>query len=443
MHLILLFLCPYYIKRRIFAFFALRLAYIILIRHIHIILLLIGSLILSTSCYREEVLQENNVEKFEILISPDLQAFLHQSRDTSYTLDDPGIQFSLNDVPLDLKEIRIRGANALNFPRKSFSIFLKQPVFISGRKGRDGILLKRFKLLAMPMDYTYIENRLGLGLLEQTGATPLFFKFVELSINGGTQGVYMLVEDPEEFAREIGSEYILRRGYQSWIADSEYEPSYYNIPEKEYQSRYREIYYSLKPYKGEVLYQRLSERLDLGAYFRKMGIDFLLQNGDYTDEIFLYAIVEGDNIRFRIIPWDYDDLFSEMPHEVGVSWGPGRLYGERYYASYEEVLDIIGDKLIFSIEDDLDYTIATDSFLYAQYEKELMALIPILEEQGFDLLFSNLKSELTPFYQNENIVAQSRLDRDPTNQTKWEANMREKKAFLVARLQLMKNKLNL
>ena len=137
---------------------------------------------------------------FEIVITPGLQAFLHQSKDTTYSLDDPDIQFLLNDTPLKLKDIRTRGASALNFPRKSFSVFLKQAVFISGRNGRKGKPLDRFKLLAMPMDYTYIENRVGLGLLEQTGMTPLFFKFVELGINGETQGVYMLVEDPEEFA---------------------------------------------------------------------------------------------------------------------------------------------------------------------------------------------------------------------------------------------------
>lgn len=386
---------------------------------------------------------EQNSEKFELTISPELQDFLHQSRDTTYTLDDPGIQFALNDTPVKLKEIRTRGKNALNFPRKSFSVFLKQAIYISGRNGRKGILLNRFKLLAMPMDYTYIENRVGLGLLEQTGVTPLFFKFVELGINGETQGLYMLVEDPEEFARDLGSEYILRRGYQSWIADSEYEPSFHFIPMENYRDRYSEIYRSLLPYGGEELYQRLNQRLNLSAYFRKMGIDYLLKNGDYTDEIFFYALIEDDQIRYQIIPWDYDDIFSETPHEVGVSWGTGRVYGERFYPTYPDVLNVIGDKLIFSIEEDLDYTIATDPFLYAKYEEELEGLIQDLENQGFDALFQNVRSELTPYYQDEKVVAQSQFDRDPTSQKKWEDNMVEKKAFLETRLQAMKNKLNL
>ena len=412
-----------------------------MIRTIHIFIF--GILLISTSCYQEEILFESVGEKFELTISPALQVFLHQSKDTTYTLDDPGIQFMMNDSPVDLKEIRTRGKNALNFPRKSFSVFLKQAVFISGRNGRKGKLLERFKLLAMPMDYTYMENRLGLGLLEQTGATPLFFKFVELGINGETQGVYMLVEDPEEFARDLGSEYILRRGYQSWIADSEYEPSFHSIPEKDYKDRFTEIYHSLKPFEGDALFHLLNERLDLGSYFRKMGIDYLLKNGDYTDEIFLYALIEDDKIRYHIIPWDYDDIFSDTPHEVGVSWGTGKIYGERFYPTHQDVLNVIGDKLIFSIEDDLDYTIVTDPFLYAKYEEELRTLIQDLEKQGFDLLFQNLRSELTPFYQNEKIVAQSSFDRDPTSQQKWEDNMREKKAFLETRLQEMKKKLNL
>lgn len=83
-----------------------------------------------------------------------------------------------------------------------------------------------------------------------------------------------------------------------------------------------------------------------------------------------------------------------------------------------------------------------DPFLYAKYEEELAGLIQDLEKQDFDLLFQNLKRELTPFYQNEKIVAQSQFDRDPTSMSKWEDNMREKKALMEARLTHMKTKLN-
>ena len=410
-----------------------------MIKAVHILIL--GTILLSTSCYREEVVLQASGETFEMVISPELHAFLLQSKDTTYTLDDPGIQLLLNDFPLDLKEIRTRGKNALNFPRKSYSVFLKHPVYIEGRNGRKGKLMDRFKLLAMAMDYTYIENRVGLGLLEQSGVTPLFFKYVEFGINGETKGVYMLVEDPEEFARELGSEYILRRGYNHWIADAEYKPSFNLVPMLDYQTIYNDIYRILLRYEGEELYEQLDQRLNITNYFRKMGIDYLLSNGDYTDEIFFYALISGEQIRYNIIPWDYDDLFSEQPHEVGVSW-TGTLFGKRYYPTHQDVLNEIGDKLIFSIEDDLDYCIAKDSFLYARYEEELSTLVHDIEKQGFERLFQTIRSELGPYYQDEEIVAQSQYDRNPSSQKKWEENMTEKQAYLEERLRSMKEQLN-
>lgn len=399
-------------------------------------------LFLCTSCYREEVIQEPSGEKFDLIISPELQTFIHQSKDSSYTLDEPGIEFLLNDKLVDLKEIRTRGKNSLRYPRKSYSVFLKQPVYITGRNGRSGKMLHRFKLLAMAMDYTYIENRLGLGLLEQTGIMPLFFKFVELGINGDTQGVYMLVEDPEEYARELGSEYILRRDYHSWVADYEYEPSFHFISLNDYRSHYNDIYRLIIRYEGEELYRQLEAHLNLGSYFRKMGIDYLLRNGDYTDEIYFYALISGDQIQYQIIPWDYDDIFSDQPHEVGVSWGTGTVFGERNYPTYQDVLNELGDKLIFSIEDDLDYIISQDSFLYSKYEDELRILLDDLERVGFQSLFAKLRSELGPYYQDEKIVSQSKYDREATSQKKWEDNMQEKQSMLEERLRYMKNKLN-
>ena len=348
----------------------------------------------------------------------------------------------LDDHILNLKDMRTRGRTALRFPRKSYSVFLRDPVQITGRKNKSDKMMSRFKLLAMAMDYTYIENRIGFGILEQAGIMPLFYKFVEFRMNGSTEGVYLLVEDPEQFFKEHGSEFILRRGYQHWIADSEYEPFYYNIQEDEYISRFNAIYRLLKSHKGEALYRELSEHMNIDHYFRKMGIDYLLKNGDYSDEIFFYAMAQGDKIQFDIIPWDYDDLFSDHPHEVGVTWGTGTMFGNRSYPVYQDVLDVLGDKLIFSIEDDLDYMIATDSVLYARYEEELRGLVKLIEDWGFETLFSQIRSELASYYQKIEIVDQSALDNNRTTKDLWNKNMEEKQLFLETRLAAMKNHLN-
>ncbi|MCK4989463.1 MAG: CotH kinase family protein, partial [Bacteroidales bacterium] len=389
-------------------------------------LVIIITLFLTLSCYREVIDVEGNREVFELTVSPGTREFIEESRDTSYTIEDPDLYFMFNEQPVELKEIRTRGKSALRFQRKSYSVFLNEPISIRDREGDNRIQLNRFKLLAMAMDYTYIESRVGFGILEQAGIMPLFYKYVELRINGDTQGVYLLVEDPEQFAMEQGSEFILRRGYHHGIADSEYEPTFHFKTREEYEIRFKEIYTQLPLSHGEERYEAISQRIDLNQYFRKMGIDYLLQNGDYTDEVYFYALVQQDQIRFSIIPWDYDDLFRSYPHEVGLTWGTGHLFGDRYYASHQDILNEIGNKLIFSIEDDLDYAIAMDPYLYGRYESSLAAMLEKMSTLDIDQIFEQVKNELTPFYYNKEVIFQSQFDQHETSFKLWEENMAEK-----------------
>jgi spore coat protein H len=295
----------------------------------------------------------------------------------------------------------------------------------------------------MATDYSYIENRVAFGILEEQGVMPLFYRFVELKINGNTQGIYLLVEDPEQYYHEHGSEFILRRGYHNSIEDAEYEPAGQGIPRESYENRFREIYSLITELDGEALYDELNQRLNLEQYFRKIGIDFLLQNGDYTDEIYLYSLTNQNQIRFNIIPWDYDDIFRSIPHEVGLTWGTGNLLGDRHYPTHQDVLDETGEKLIFSIEDDLDYTIVKVPYLYERYESTLKAMIENIAQEDIDVLFDQVNNELLPFYYLEELVAQSRFDKDETSFQLWKENMQDKRTFIKERLLFMKEQLNL
>jgi spore coat protein H len=394
------------------------------------------------SCYKEELLPDLAEMVFELEVSPELQEFIYNSRDTSYAIDEPGTKLSLNQELLDLDEIKTRGHNALNYRRKSYTVHLNQSVTLSGINSSETRQLSRFKLISMAMDYTYIEERIGFGLLEKHDLMPLLFRYVELRINGSSQGIYLLVEDPEEYFRKQGSEYILRRGYYNGIEDSEYKPSLYQIPRDIYESRFMSLYENLPILHGEELYESLIQRVDLEQYFRKMGLDYLLKNGDYTDEVFFYALIEQDQIRFRIIPWDYDDLFSANPHEVGRAWGTGHLFGDRYYPTRQDILNEIGNRLIFSIEDDLDYIIATDPYLYARYQECLAEMFRNMDPGDLDELFEQVRLELLPYYYRPEIISQSGFDQQETSYRLWDQNMKDKKDLLKNRLKAIKEELN-
>lgn len=394
-----------------------------------------------TSCYKEITNVEPEADVFDLYVDNIQRDQIYNSRDSSFSVQNPSPQLFFNEQLLDLKDIRIRGRTALRYQRKSYAVFLNEPILVVNRYGTGTKELSRFKLLALANDYTYIENRVAFGLLQEAGVMPLLFKFVQVKINDDTQGIYLLVEDPEQYYKENDSEFILRRDYDHTIIDFDYDPSLYYIPEEDYKARFNEIYEMLPEYEGVRLYQEIAARLDIDGYFRKMGIDYLLKNGDYTDEIFLYARVEQDTARFYPIAWDYDDIFSERPHEVGIDYGKGTIYGFRTYNTVQDIYDEIGDKLIYSIEDDFDYTISQDEYLYSQYEKVLKEMLLYLDADLIDRVFQETKNELFSFYESYTVIEQSRYDDDPTSKEQWELNMEEKSSFLHTRLESMRLKL--
>lgn len=396
----------------------------------------------TTSCYQEVMIKEAEVDRFDLSVSTEKQDFIHESWDTSYAIEDPDLALYFNDLPVSLTKIRVRGKSATRYPRKSYVVFLSDPIKVVNRSGSGIKELSRFKLIALAMDYTYIENRLAFGILEEVGVMPLFYKFVEFRINESTQGVYLLIEDPEAYYKEAGSEFIIRRGYNHYIEDSDYHPSPHFIPYNTYEDRYKEIYSSLVNVQGEDLLQVLEERLSLKHYFRKMGIDYLIQNGDYTDEVYLYSQLENDRIKFYPIPWDYDDIFSSAPHELGRTWGMGTLFGKRSYESMEAIYADVGKTLIYSIEDDLDYSIAKDPVLYKAYIAVLKDLFQELDREDIERIFAETEEELTPFYNVQEVIEQSQYDEHASTRALWLENMSEKKSLLLERLEEINQELN-
>jgi uncharacterized protein (DUF2164 family) len=97
--------------------------------------------------------------------------------------------------------------------------------------------------------------------------------------------------------------------------------------------------------------------------------------------------------------------------------------------------------LIFSIEDDLDYAIAMDPYLYGRYESSVAAMLEIMSTLDIDQIFEQVKNELTPFYYNKEVIFQSQFDEHETSFKLWEENMAEKKAMLKERLSAMKEQL--
>jgi len=296
----------------------------------------------------------------------------------------------INRDTIKPEEITTRGQTTLMFKRKSLGFKLKsEAVFHRGNKTDS---LKKFSLLNLAMDQYYCRNRIAFEMMEEIGIFNLFYSFGDLRINGKSEGVFMVIERPEDWAiRKEKSPLVLRRGYNHQIEKTKSGKKSDRDDVKKYKKQYSQIYKDLTKFEGEELYKALSERLDLDSYMKWLAFNFIVRNGDYSDEVFFYIVPEIK--KYRIIPWDYDDIFARAPHE-------GSLQRNK----------AIGDKLIFSSEDDLDKKIASDPYLYKVYLTKFNEVLEIFTPAVLKQVFENTYTELYPYYSNKDIISNSESD---------------------------------
>lgn len=368
------------------------------------------------------------------MITIEQEELIYSARGERFPIENPLPTLYFENKAYGVDRFEIRGESTLNYRRKSFSVNLDDNIVLFVEPENRAREFEEFKLISLVHDYTYIENCIAIGLFHEIALWPTYSIYIEVKLNNNTQGLYLFIEDPvEHYLYQQNADFVLRRNYNHWV-----ESYYINEIQAEntsqyYLDRFNSIYSCIAEYEGQTLYDTLMNVLDLPQYFTKIAIDLLLKNGDYTDEIYFYSKHTGDKDIFGIHPWDYDDLFAELPHEIGRNWGVGTVFGTRVYNSMDDVIADVGLKLLFSIEDDLDYKIAVDDYLYQQYLVVLEEVMTIIDDSVIEAIIQSTKDQLQPFYNNDAIVAQSQYDRDETNQQLFDSNLAEKRQFLLDR----------
>jgi len=200
---------------------------------------------------------ENGIQ---IFLSGDLQGKLRLTNGVKIDLGKPLIL--INGDTLEVKDMHTRGKSTLKLRRKSLSISLADPCVLKHR-GREEEF-KKFYAISLSMDKNYMRNRLAFGMLKELGLLDLFFSYGETRINEQSEGIYLLVERPQDWAlKKKDSPFIIRRGYTQTIEKIRTRKSTGNERKKKYVSDFRNIYKSLKKYEGKALYEALSENIDL------------------------------------------------------------------------------------------------------------------------------------------------------------------------------------
>ena len=326
--------------------------------------------------------------KIELYISTTEYQKIENTDGNKISLRQPAL--IINGDSISSKDIHTRGKSTLFFRRKSFSFNLESKMtFHHGDRTES---MKKFNAISLSMDKSYIRNRLAFELMEEIQLFELFYSFCELRINDKSEGIYLIVERPQDWAiKKKNSPLIIRRGYNHNIDKIKTGEKIDKSEVKNYKNYYNQIYKSLNKYEGQELYEVLSRWLDMEMYMKWLAFNFFVRNGDYTDEVnFCIDPVED---KFKIIPWDYDDIFAAAPHE-----------------GMDAKKKNIGDKFIFSSEDKLDQKIANDPYLYDKYLTQLNKMLTQLSASTLKKIFENTYADLYPYYSNEEIIGMSQYD---------------------------------
>ncbi|MBK5278378.1 MAG: CotH kinase family protein [Bacteroidia bacterium] len=108
-----------------------------------------------------------------------------------------------------VKEIHARGNNSLKFKRKSLSVELDKSLTVHANEKKTH--LKKFDLLNLVMDKNLWHNRWSDINLETLGLLPISNFYCKVWINDQPQGIFLLVEKPQQAQAKLKSPYMLRR----------------------------------------------------------------------------------------------------------------------------------------------------------------------------------------------------------------------------------------
>ncbi len=323
------------------------------------------------------------------------------------------VQITFNDHPIAVKSCKTRGNTTLQYRRKSFSLSLHDPITIKK------VQVRKLAINNLAMDQNYWRARLCFLLMKAVDIFPLCNQYTELHLNGQTQGTYLMIQKPEDYCRLLGVDLLVRRESGGRIAIE-----YSNGTEKKKFVKVLKSCRTLnKTLEGFQLSDSLSQIINLGQYYKWLAFNYLIMNGDYQDELFLFLNPETN--RFDIIPWDYDDVFAAQPHE-GLKKRNQKL----------------GDQLLFSSEANFDLSIGKDDYLYSKYLEKFLEVVNILTPEVLKEAFEQTYQELHPYYMDPAIIAQSEYDHSGlTNLSMLQDDLEKHYQFIIRRRSTIKTTL--
>jgi hypothetical protein len=282
----------------------------------------------------------------------------------------------------------------------------------------------------MCLDRLYLRNSTAIALMAEEGLFPVPHGLVELTLDGESQGVYLLAENVTEALRRSfsGVTAVIRRG----LTDNPGEVKWSLDDPAAALARYDGLLAGTEGLSGAALAQAIDARLSLDQYLRWLAVMTLIGSGDYVDEVFYYALATtGPDGRpgeaYAVAGWDQDDLFTEC-HKGGLfafedPWG-----------------------LSLCAEGAIDFRLLADPWIYRRYAEAMGGLIERSPPPRFARLVEGAAAALLERFADPAVLAAMRELRDvvpdvPITLEVVRASMREETAALTRQFSAQRQRL--
>ena len=171
-------------------------------------------------------------------------------------------------------------------------------------------------LMALCFDQMNIRSHTAYKLWQSLSLFPMRYRFIELFINGTSQGIYMILENPSTalVQKRSHTSSIIRRDFDLSINATHPQVKYSSTTETNASGDYINAFLGIDKIPEKKLSAVLEKSIDLEQYITHLATATILQNGDYVDEILFIKqeSLSNDGLfidRYQILKWDPDELF--------------------------------------------------------------------------------------------------------------------------------------
>ncbi|MFN7133575.1 MAG: CotH kinase family protein, partial [Myxococcales bacterium] len=219
-------------------------------------------------------------------------------------------------------QMRLRGASARHFPKKSYKVYFPDGVRWQGRT--------KLNLVAEYQDATMMAEKFAYDLLAAMRVRAPRATYVRLYLNGRYQGVYLDIEQVDkrflrshEFADLDGN--IYRCGWKDC------EMKTWQVPyqgdwakktnETEPDDDLHEFLCMVNHTPEPVFAATLAERLELESYLRSMVMDTLTSN-NFVEDSESFLVHDRLTGKWSYVPWDLNNVDSRWWVGVSIPYKP-------------------------------------------------------------------------------------------------------------------------